>query len=86
MHGLQICWPWSLTDESLSQTQKGHKGFSLEGMFLKLATFIYKLYTDITLFKHELMLHIFKGSNFYLQIIHWYSIIQAWTAVTCFYS
>ena len=50
MHGLQICWPWSLTDESLSQTQKGHKGFSLEGMFLKLATFIYKLYTDITLF------------------------------------
>ena len=60
MHGLQICWPWSLTDESLSQTQKGHKGFSLEGMFLKLATFMYKLYTDTTLFKHELMLHIFK--------------------------
>ena len=60
----------SLTVKSLSETQKGHKGFSLEGMFLKLATFIYKLYTDITLFKHELMLHIFKGSNFYLQIIH----------------
>ena len=52
-------------------------------MCLKIATFTYKLYTDITLFKHELMLHVFKGSNFCLQIIHWYDFIQAWTAVTC---
>ena len=27
--------------------------------FLKVATFIYKLHTDMTLFKHELMLHTF---------------------------
>ena len=59
----------SLTVESLSETQKGHKGFSLGSIiikhglllhvFLKAATFIDKLYTDMTLFKHELMLHIF---------------------------
>ena len=46
-------------------------------MFLRVATFIYKSYTDMTLFKHELLLHVFKGSNFYLQIIHWYDFIQA---------
>ena len=68
-------------------------------MFLRVATFIYKSYTDMTLFKHELMLqtflrwifikhelllHVFKGSNFYLQIIHWYGydFIQAWIDVT----
>ena len=43
-----------------------HKGFSLEWIFIK----------------HELLLHVFKGSNFYLQIIHWYDFIQAWTDVT----
>ena len=45
-------------------------------MFLKVATWIYKLYTDMTSFKYELSLHVFKGSNFYLQIIHWYDFIQ----------
>jgi hypothetical protein len=32
-------------------------------MFLKVATFIYKLITDMTLFKHELMLHTRKVSR-----------------------
>ena len=27
----------------------------------------------------------FKGSNFYLQITHWYDFIQAWTDVTHFF-
>ena len=53
--------------------------------FLKVATFIYKLYTDMTLFKYKVMLHVFKGSNFYLQINHWYDFIQAWTDVTHFF-
>ena len=30
MNGLEICWQWYLTVESLSQTQKGQKGFTLE--------------------------------------------------------
>ena len=52
----------SLTVESLSQRQKGHKGFSLGWIIIK----------------HGLLLHVFKkGGNFYLQIIHWYDFIQA---------
>ena len=39
----------------------------------------------MTLFKNELLLHVFKGCNFYLQIIHWYDFIQAWTDVTHFF-
>ena len=54
-------------------------------IFLKVATFIYKLYIDITLFKHELLLRVFTGKNFCLQIIRWYDFIQAWTDATHFF-
>ena len=57
------------------------KGFIIEWIFKSLWIFI----TNKKVFSLELNMNccymFFKGSNFYLQIIHWYDFIQAWTDV-----
>ena len=49
-------------------------------MFLKVATFIYKLYIDMTLFKHELLLHGLKGTFTYK-----FTLIWLYSSMNCCY-
>ena len=81
MNGLWISWQWSLTDESLSPTQRGI-GFTLEWIFGFALISLYFDFPTLISLDYDFPLHSWHSYKYGLSLVVLTEILESWSRIT----